>query len=35
MMAIANSGWASSGYNGGANLQATFDELAGMQVNRS
>jgi hypothetical protein len=35
MMAIANSGWASSGYNGGANLQATFDELAGMQVNKT
>jgi hypothetical protein len=32
MMAIANSGWASSHYGGGANLRATFDELGNMQV---
>jgi hypothetical protein len=28
MTAIANSGWASSGYNGGANLEATYRELS-------
>ncbi len=32
IMAIANSGWASSHYNNGANLRATFDELANMKV---
>ena len=31
-MAIANSGWASSHYNNGANLRATFEELANMKV---
>jgi hypothetical protein len=33
--AIANSGWASSGYSGGANLRATYDELSGIQVSRA
>jgi hypothetical protein len=32
IMAIANSGWASSHYNNGANLRATFEELANMKV---
>ncbi|MGZ4311832.1 MAG: hypothetical protein ACXVR1_06980, partial [Solirubrobacteraceae bacterium] len=32
IMAIANSGWASSHYNHGANLRATFEELANMKV---
>ena len=32
MMAIANSGWASSHYNNGANLRATFEELANMKI---
>jgi hypothetical protein len=32
MTAIANSGWASSGYNGGANLEATYRELADIQI---
>jgi hypothetical protein len=32
MMAIANSGWASSGYNHGANLLATYRELADIQI---
>jgi hypothetical protein len=31
-MAIANSGWASSHYNNGANLRATFEELANMKI---
>jgi hypothetical protein len=35
MKAIADSGWASSGYSGGANLRATYDELSGIQVTRS
>ena len=35
MMAIANSGWASSHYGGGANLRATFDELGGLKVTRA
>jgi len=34
MMAIANSGWASSHYGGGANLRATYDELGGLKVTR-
>jgi hypothetical protein len=34
MSAIANSGWASSGYRGGADLRGTFDELKDMQVTR-
>ncbi|MGZ4231850.1 MAG: hypothetical protein ACXVVQ_10530 [Solirubrobacteraceae bacterium] len=34
MSAIANSGWASSHYGGGANLRATFDELGGLKVTR-
>ena len=32
--AIATSGWASSGYAGGANLRSTYDELSGMTVSR-
>ena len=32
IMAIANSGWASSHYNNGANLRATFEELANMKI---
>jgi hypothetical protein len=32
IMAIANSGWASSHYNNGANLRATFDELSDMKI---
>ena len=32
--AIASSGWASSGYAGGANLRSTYDELSGIQVSR-
>jgi cell wall-associated NlpC family hydrolase len=32
IMAIANSGWASSHYNNGANLRSTFEELANMKV---
>jgi hypothetical protein len=32
IMAIANSGWASSHYNNGANLRATFEELSDMKV---
>jgi hypothetical protein len=32
IMAIANSGWASSHYNNGANLRSTFEELADMKV---
>ena len=32
IMAIANSGWASSHYGGGANLRATFDELSDIKV---
>ena len=35
MMAIANSGWASSHYGGGANLRATYDELGGLKVTRA
>jgi hypothetical protein len=35
MMAIANSGWASSHYNNGANLIGTYNELSGLQVTRS
>ena len=35
MMAIANSGWASSHYGGGANLIATYDELSGIQITKS
>ena len=31
MSAIANSGWASSHYGGGANLRATYDELGGSE----
>jgi hypothetical protein len=34
MMAIANSGWASSHYNNGANLIATFNELADIEIRR-
>ena len=34
MSAIANSGWASSHYGGGANLRATYDELGGLKVTR-
>jgi hypothetical protein len=30
--AIANSGWASSRYNDGANLRSTFDELQNMKI---
>ena len=32
MMAIANSGWASSHYDNGANLKATFEELSNMKI---
>jgi hypothetical protein len=32
MMAIANSGWASSHYGNGANLIATYDELSDLKV---
>jgi hypothetical protein len=32
IMAIANSGWASSHYNNGANLRSTFEELSDMKV---
>ncbi len=32
IMSIANSGWASSHYNNGANLRATFDELSDMKI---
>jgi cell wall-associated NlpC family hydrolase len=32
IMAIANSGWASSHYNNGANLRSTFEELADMKI---
>jgi hypothetical protein len=32
IMAIANSGWASSHYNNGANLRSTFDELSDMKI---
>jgi hypothetical protein len=32
MMAIANSGWASSHYGGGANLIGTFNELSNMKI---
>ncbi len=32
IMAIANSGWASSHYNNGANLRATFEELSDMKI---
>jgi hypothetical protein len=35
MMAIANSGWASSHYGGGANLRATYDELGGLRIERT
>jgi hypothetical protein len=33
--AIASSGWASSHYGGGANLRATYDELADIRISRS
>jgi hypothetical protein len=33
--AIAHSGWASSGYDGGANLRGTYDELSDIQITRS
>jgi cell wall-associated NlpC family hydrolase len=32
IMAIANSGWASSHYDNGANLRSTFEELANMKI---
>jgi cell wall-associated NlpC family hydrolase len=32
IMSIANSGWASSHYNNGANLRATFEELSDMKI---
>ncbi|MGH2896638.1 MAG: hypothetical protein ACRDPM_25690, partial [Solirubrobacteraceae bacterium] len=32
IMAIANSGWASSHYNNGANLRSTFEELSDMKI---
>jgi hypothetical protein len=32
MMAIANSGWASSHYNNGQNLLATYEELSDIQI---
>jgi hypothetical protein len=35
MSAIADSGWASSHYDNGANLRATYDELGGMTVQSS
>ena len=35
MTAIANSGWASSHYGGGANLRATYDELGDLKVTRA
>jgi hypothetical protein len=35
MMAIANSGWASSHYNNGANLRGTYEELANMRIERA
>ena len=35
MIAIANSGWASSHYGGGANLRATYDELGGLRITRT
>jgi hypothetical protein len=35
MQAIANSDWASTHYDGGANLRGTFDELKDIQVTRA
>jgi hypothetical protein len=35
MTAIANSGWASSHYGGGANLRATYDELGDLRITRA
>jgi hypothetical protein len=35
MMAIANSGWASSGYNHGQNLIGTYDELSDIQITQA
>ncbi len=35
MMAIANSGWASSHYNNGQNLLATYEELSDIQIVQS
>jgi hypothetical protein len=32
IMAIANSGWASSHYDNGANLRSTFEEVANMKI---
>jgi hypothetical protein len=32
IMAIANSGWASSHYDNGANLRSTFEELSDMKI---
>jgi hypothetical protein len=35
MMAIANSGWASSHYDNGANLRGTYAELGDLKVQRT
>jgi hypothetical protein len=35
MSTIANSGWASSHYGGGADLRATYDELADIEVSKT
>jgi hypothetical protein len=35
MMAIANSGWASSHYDNGANLLGTYGDLGDMRVQSS
>jgi hypothetical protein len=35
MTAIANSGWASSHYDGGASLRGTYDELGDIHVVRT
>jgi hypothetical protein len=35
IMAIANSGWASTGYHGGADIRGTYGELGDLQVTRA
>ena len=35
IMAIANSGWASTGYHGGADIRGTYSELGDLQVTRA
>jgi hypothetical protein len=35
IMAIAHSGWASSGYAGGANLRGTYNELSDLKITQS